>query len=56
MRKYALELRDTQNKFCMMCSKTHTSYSQLQMELNYGKTSSVSSVMNIEFVSMMRDC
>jgi hypothetical protein len=28
----------------------------LQLELNCGKTLSVSSVMNTEFVSMMRGC
>jgi hypothetical protein len=42
--------------FCRLCSKIRTSCSHLQMELNCGKTLSVSSVMNPEFVSMMRDC
>jgi hypothetical protein len=37
-----------------MCNKIHTNCSHLQMELNYGKTLSVSSVMNTEFVSTMR--
>jgi hypothetical protein len=53
MRKYAIELRDTQNKFYQMCSKIHTSYSHLQMELNYGKTPTVSLVMHTEFINMM---
>jgi hypothetical protein len=42
--------------FYKMCSKIHISYSHLQMELNYGKTPNVSSVMHTEFVSMMRGC
>jgi hypothetical protein len=56
MRNYVLESSDTQNKFCRMCSKIHTSCSHLQMELNCSKTPSMLSVMNTEFVSMMRGC
>jgi hypothetical protein len=52
----SLSQRYTHNKFCKMYSKICTSCSHLQMELNCGKTPSVSSVMNTEFVSMMRDC
>jgi hypothetical protein len=42
--------------FCKMCSKIHISCSHLQMELNCGKTSNVSSVTHTEFISTMRGC
>jgi hypothetical protein len=41
---------------CKMYSKIHISCSHLQMELNCGKTPNVSSVMHIDFVSMMQGC
>jgi hypothetical protein len=42
--------------FAGCVAKSTSDCSHLQMELNCGKTPSVSSVMNTEFVSTMRGC